>query len=172
MFQDEARFGRISDTRYCWARRPMRPMVRAMLTYQYTYAYGAVSPVDGKFDSLVLPHVNTECMQLFITEIARRYPQENIVMVVDGAGWHQSKSLVMPKNLKLHFLPPYSPELNPQEHIWDELREKYFHNQAFDSMDALEEQLLVGLRYLERSPDIVKSISAWDWILSSVSNAN
>ena len=150
----------------------MRPMVRAMLTYQYTYAYGAVSPVDGKFDSLVLPHVNTECMQLFITEIARRYPQENIVMVVDGAGWHQSKSLVMPKNLKLHFLPPYSPELNPQEHIWDELREKYFHNQAFDSMDALEEQLLAGLRHFEQSPDIVKSISAWDWILSSVYNAN
>ena len=140
----------------------MRPMVKAMLTHQYTYTYGAVSPVDGKFDSLVLPHVNTECMQLFITEIARRYPQENIVMVVDGAGWHQSKSFVMPSNLRLHFLPPYSPELNPQEHIWDELREKYFHNQAFDSMDALEEQLLVGLRYLERSPDIVKSISGWD----------
>ena len=171
MFQDEARFGRISDTRYCWARRPLRPMVKAMLTHQYTYAYGAVSPVDGKFDSLVLPHVNTECMQLFITEIARRYTEENIVMVVDGAGWHQSKSFVMPSNLKLHFLPPYSPELNPQEHIWDELREKYFHNQAFDSMEPLEERLLVGLRHLEQSPDIVQSISAWDWILNSVSNA-
>ena len=171
MFQDEARFGRISDTRYCWARRPLRPMVKAMLTHQYTYAYGAVSPVDGKFDSFVLPHVNTECMQLFISEIARRYPQENIVMVVDGAGWHQSKHFVMPGNLRLHFLPPYSPELNPQEHIWDELREKYFHNQAFDSMDALEEQLLAGLRHLEQSPGLVKSISGWDWILNSVSNA-
>jgi len=75
----------------------------------------------------VLPHVNTECMQLFIAEIARRYPDENIVMVVDGAGWHQSKSFALPENLRLHFLPPYSPELNPQEHIWDELREKHFH---------------------------------------------
>jgi len=137
MFQDEARFGRISDTRYCWARRPLRPMVKAMLTHQYTYAYGAVSPLDGRFDSLVLPHVNTECMQLFIAEIGRRYPGENIVMVVDGAGWHQSKNFALPENLRLHFLPPYSPELNPQEHIWDELREKYFHNQAFDSLDAL-----------------------------------
>ena len=172
MFQDEARFGRISDTRYCWARRPMRPLVKAMLTHQYTYAYGAVSPLDGKFDSLVLPHVNTECMQLFITEVAKRYPTENIVMVVDGAGWHQSKSFTLPENLRLHFLPPYSPELNPQEHIWDELREKYFHNQAFDSMDALEEQLLAGLRYLEQSPGVVASISRWDWILTSVSNAN
>jgi hypothetical protein len=53
MFQDKARFGRLSDTRYCWARRPMRPLVKAMLIHQYTYAYGAVSPLDGKFDSLV-----------------------------------------------------------------------------------------------------------------------
>jgi hypothetical protein len=172
MFQDEARFGRISDTRYCWARRPMRPLVKAMLTHQYTYAYGAVSPLDGKFDSLVLPHVNTECMQLFITEVAKRYPAENIVMVVDGAGWHQSKSFALPENLRLHLLPPYSPELNPQEHIWDELREKYFHNQAFDSMDALEEQLLAGLRHLEQSPGVVKSIAGWDWLLTSVFNAN
>lgn len=75
MFQDEARFRRIGDTRYCRARRPVRPMVKAMLTYQYTFAYGAVSPMDGKFDSLVLPHVNIECMQLFITEIGSSYPE-------------------------------------------------------------------------------------------------
>ena len=146
-------------------------MVKAMLTHQYTYAYGAVSPMDGKFDSLVLPH-NTECMQLFITEIASRYPQQNIVMVLDGAGWHKSTTFVMPENLQLHFLPPYSPQLNSQEHIWDELREKYFHNQAFNSLDALEEQLLEGLRYLEQSHHAVKSIAGWDWILNCVSNAN
>ena len=107
MCQDEARFGRISDTRYCWARRPMRPMrpmVKAMLTYQYTYAYGAVCPVDGKFDSLVLPLVNTECMQLLITEIGKRYPEENIVMVVDGAGWHKSKTFALPEKLAAAFL--------------------------------------------------------------------
>jgi hypothetical protein len=123
MFQDEARFGRISDTRYCWCRRPARPLVRAMVTQQYTYAYGAVSPQDGRFDSLVLPHVNSGCMQIFLDEIASRYPNDNVVMVLDGAGWHKSKGLCLPGNLRLLFLPPYSPELNPQEHLWDELRE-------------------------------------------------
>ena len=93
-------------------------------------------------------------------------------MVVDGVGWHQSKSLALPENLRLHFLPPYSPELNPQEHIWDELREKHFHNQAFDSLDALEDQLVKGLSRLEKQPHIVKSITAWNWILNSVSIAN
>lgn len=171
MFQDEARFGRISDTCYCWAKRPVRPMVQAMLTHQYTYAYGAVSPLDGKFDSLVLPHVNGPCMQLFITEIAKRYPRENIVMVLDGAGWHKT-TFNLPDNLKLHFLPPYSPELNPQEHIWDELREKWFHNTVFDSLDALEDQLVGALQVLENDPKTVKSIAGWSWIINSVCNAN
>ena len=108
MFQDEARFGRLSRCRYCWAKRPLRPMVKAMLTHQYVYAYGAVSITDGCFDSLVLPHVNGQCMALFLNEIARRYPQENILMVVDGAGWHRNQAMVVPANLKLHFLPPYS----------------------------------------------------------------
>ena len=59
----------------------------------------------------------------------------------------------MPDNLSLLFLPPYSPELNPQEHLWDELHEKYFHNCVFDSIDALEDHLVVALRDLENSPD-------------------
>jgi hypothetical protein len=105
MFQDEARFGRISDTCYCWAKKPMRSLVKAMLTHQYTYAYGAVSPADGRFDSLVLPSVNGQCMQYFIDEIAKRYPQENIVMVLDGAGLHQA-AFKRPCNLRLHLLPP------------------------------------------------------------------
>ena len=76
MFQDEARFGRISDVRHCWGKKPHRPMIRAMLTQQYTYVYGAVSPLDGRFDSLILPWVNGDCMQLFMDEIAARYPHE------------------------------------------------------------------------------------------------
>lgn len=168
MFQDEARFGRISDSVYCWAKRPHRPMVQAMLTHQYVYAYAAVCPSDGSMDSLVLPHVNGPCMQLFINEVARRHPEHNIIMVVDGAGWHKT-GFKMPPNLRLHFLPPYSPELNPQEHIWHELREKWFDNLVFDSLDALEQQLVVALLTLEREPERVKSITAWDWIINSVS---
>jgi transposase len=150
----------------------MRPMVKAMLTHHYTYAYGGASPLNGKFDSPVLPHVNTQCMRLLLSEIGRRFPNENIIMELDGAGWHQWKNFALPHNLRLHFLPPYSPELNPQEHIWEELRKKYFHNQAFDCLDALEDQLIEGLRRLELQPQIVKSIAAWIWIINSVSIAN
>ena len=170
MFQDEARFGRISDVRHCWDKKPRKPLVRAMVTQQYTYAYGAVSPVDGRFDSLILPQVNSVCMRVFLDEIAARYPNENIVMVLDGASWHKSKEIELAENMRTMFLPPYSPELNPQEHVWDELREKFFHNRAFDSLDALETHLEEALRSLESSPQRMRSIAGWDWIINSVSN--
>jgi transposase len=172
MFQDEARFGRISDCCYCWCKKPQRPMVKAMLSHQYVYAYAAVSPQDGKLDSLVLPEVNGNCMQLFLTEVASRYPGENIVMVVDGAGWHKNKDFVMPENLRLLFLPRYSPELNPQEHIWEELREKCFYNKTFDTLDALEDHLVESLRRLETQYETIKNIVAWDWIINAISIAN
>lgn len=172
MFQDEARFGRISDRHYCWAKFPMRPIVKAMMTHQYVYAYGAVSIHDGALDSLVLPHVNSECMAIFLKEIARRYPNDNIIMVLDGAGWHKSKSMRIPDNMRLLYLPPYSPELNPVEHLWEELREKYFHNLAFDSLDALEDQLVNGLSNLELDQARVKSICSWEWIVKASFNAN
>jgi transposase len=172
MFQDEARFGRISDCCYCWAKRPHRPIVKAMLTHQYVYAYGAVSIGSGEFDSLVLPHVNSGCMSVFLAEISKRYPNDNIVMVLDGAGWHKSKSMRIPDNIQLLSLPPYSPELNPVEHLWEELREKYFYNRVFDSLDALEDNLVQGLNALENNAKTVQSICNWGWIISVISNAN
>ncbi len=139
-----------------------------MLTREYTYAYGAVDVCTGEFDSLILPHVSTDCMQLFLNEVSARHPDENIVMVVDGASWHQSSGLKSPANIYLLKLPPYAPELNPVEHIWDELREKFFHNRVFKSLNALEEHLTVALKTLEEDPNTVGSIVSWPWIVGAL----
>ncbi len=138
----------------------------------YLRLRGAVSPMDGRFDSLMLPHVNAECMQAFLDEVAQRYPINNIVIVLDGAGWHKSNALMLLENLKLHFLPPYLPELNPVEHLWDGLREKRFHNHAFDSIDALKNHLVDALRAMEQNTKRVAGITRWPWIFNSISNAN
>ena len=119
-------------------------------------------------DSLILPHVNGDCMQIFLDEVAARYPEERLVMVMDGAGWHRGQGLVVPENMRLLTLPPYSPELNPVEHLWDELREKWFHNRVFDSIEALEDHLETGIRSMEGSPEIVRSIVSWPWIIDSL----
>ena len=171
MFQDEARFGRISDTRRCWCPKPIRPLCQAMVTQEYTYAYAAVSVSDGQLNTLILPHVNGQCMQLFLDEVASRHPHERIVMVLDGAGWHQSESLSLAPNLRLLKLPPYAPELNPVEHLWDDLRQKSFHNRVFDSLDALENHLEAVLLEMELDHQRVHSIVAWPWIINSLTNS-
>ena len=101
MFQDEARFGRINDVRRCWTPRPVRPLCQAMLTHEYTYAYAAVDAQSGELDTLILPRVNTDCMQSFLDEVGQRHPDRRIVMVLDGAGWHNSTKLRPPNNIRL-----------------------------------------------------------------------
>lgn len=141
-----------------------------MVTQEYTYAYAAVSVTDGILDSLILPHVNTDCMQIFLDEVATRHLEDRIVMITDGAGWHNTASLSIPENMRLIKLPPYSPELNPVEHLWDDLREKSFHNRVFKSIDALEQHLSTSLREMELNNQRVHSIVAWPWIINSLLN--
>jgi transposase len=172
MFEDEARFGRISDPRRCWAPKGVRPEVKVQIVREYEYAYAAVSPHDGVLDSLVLPKVNTEAMGVFLAEVAERHAHEFIVMVLDGAGWHRAKQLPIPANMRLVPLPPWSPQLNPAEHLWDELREKFFANRWFETMEQLDQQLVAGLAVLEADALRIASLTGFDWITCIPLNAN
>ena len=93
-------------------------------------------------------------------------------MVVDGAGWHRNHTMLLPPNLKLMFPPPFASELNPAEHLWDELREEYLHNCAFDIIDALADHPGVGLQALEGDQDGVKGICQWPWIVNAIPTGN
>jgi transposase len=166
MFQDEARFGRINDPRRCWAPWGLRPEVPAQIVREYTYLFGAVSPQDGVLDTLILPEVDADAMSLFLAEVARRHPRDYILMVLDGAGWHRAHDLAVPEHMRLVFLPPYSPELNPAEHVWEEIREKWFPNLVFHSLEGVEDRLAEAALYLETHPDLVASITGFDWIVN------
>lgn len=172
MFQDEGRFGLLGDPRRCWAPKGVRPIVGARLTREYTYAFAAVSPHDGVMDSLVLPWVNAETMSLFLKVVAGRHPDEFIVMVMDRAGWHIAGDLEVPDTMRLLFLPPYSPELNPAEHLWKAIREGSFANTVFKGMNAVENALVTGLRSLERDRPRTQRLTGFDWITSILLNAN
>ena len=110
---------------------------------------------------------DTECFQIFLDILGKKYPRHLILLFVDGAGNHQSDELVIPANIMLHLLPPYSPELNPQENLWDEIREKIFKNYALKSMDAVRQKLKEAVLYIERNPKIVKSITSFPYIAKS-----
>lgn len=165
MFQDEARFGRINSPQSCWAPPGVRPSVPCQMVREYTYAYAAVSPADGVLDSLILPAVNAQAMSLFLHEVAQRHPDDFILMVMDKAGWHVASDLVIPDNMRLIYLPPYSPELNPVEHLWDEIREKWFPNRVFSSLKEVQKVLAQALVTLENSAFRVASITGFHWII-------
>jgi hypothetical protein len=168
MFQDEARFGRMSEPRACWAPAGIRPVVGLALVREFVYAYVALSPADGKLDWMVAEKMNTETMNAFLCHVMKRHSKEFIIMVLDGAPAHRSKDLTVPSNMRLIRLPPYSPELNPTELVWDEIREKEFANVVFDSMPPAIGQLRKGLGRLRRHPAAVRSLTGWDWIISSL----
>lgn len=161
MAQDEGCFGRISRAKRCWAPPGMRPHAPAQVVREYTYAYAAVAPALGQIVSLILPEVSTEMMNLFLEQVSQTYPTYFVVMQVDQAGWHHANELVIPENIRLIPQPAYSPELNPVEHIWDELREKYFHNRLFSSLEAVSEALCQGLNALTNDPDRLRSLTGF-----------
>jgi transposase len=168
MFQDEARFGRINKPRKCWAPKGVRPIVKSQIIRQYTYSYGAFSPKDGDCTLLILPSMTNKAMEAFLEELSIRHKDEFILLVCDKAPNHRKTGVKVPENILLFHLPPYSPELNPPEHIWDDMREKFFGNKAFNSMDAVEDKLVEASLFYENNPEIVKSIAGFDWIINTL----
>jgi hypothetical protein len=166
-FQDEARFGRINDPSRCWAPFGIRPVVCKQIIREYTYVYGAISPFDGDACYLILPAMDAVCMNIFLKELSTRYKDNFLLVVWDGAPCHSEGVLKVPANIMVAALPPYSPQLNPSENNWDDMREKFFPNLVFDSMDAVEKKLVEACNFYENNKEIIKSMAGWKWIISS-----
>lgn len=164
MFQDEAGFGRINRPKYCWCVKGTRPSVPCRHIREYRYTYGAVEPLSGESFFLVMPRCNTICMNIFLKELSLRYSDDIILLCCDGAGWHKTKSLYIPKNIILFFIPPYTPEMNPIEQIWKEIRKMGFKNEVFATLEYVVDRLCSTISSL--TSDVVQSITGRDWILS------
>jgi transposase len=107
---------------------------------------------------------NTDSMSRFLDQISEGYKDKFIVMVVDGASSHKSKDLKILQNVSFIRLPPYSPELNPAEQIWNVLRRNYFANRIFDSLDAATEQSELGLAEMAAHKPETRQLTNWPWI--------
>jgi len=166
MFEDEAGFGRINKPKYCWCFPGLRPTVPCHHIREYRYVYGAVEPQTGESFFLVLPYCNTDWMNVFLAELSAAYPNDFILMVTDGASWHRANGLQIPDNIELFFLPPATPEMNPIEQIWKEIRKRGFRNEIFKTLDKVIDRLCDTISSL--SNETVKSITGRGWILSSV----
>lgn len=163
MFQDEAGFGRINKPKYCWCQEGIRPSVRCHHIREYRYAYGAVEPLtsDGYF--LVMPYCNTVCMNIFLKKLSERFSNVIILLCCDGAAWHKSGGLELPENIILFHTPPYTPEMNPIEQIWKEIRKRSFRNEVFATLEKVVDRLCDTICSL--SNNAISCITGRDWIV-------
>ena len=162
MFQDEAGFGRINKPKYCWCFPGLRPSVPCHHIREYRYAYGAVEPMTGESFFLIMPNCNSECMGVYLKELSKKYPNDRIVLVLDGASWHRANALIIPNNIRLIFLPPATPEMNPIEQIWKEIRKRGFRNEIFKTLDHVINRLCDSICSL--SHNTIRSITRRSWI--------
>jgi hypothetical protein len=135
------------------------------------YIFGAVCPSRDVGAALVLPEVNIDAMNLHLAEIAKAVPPGiHAVVIIDGAGWHkEGGELIVPENLSLLKLPPYSPELNAQENIWQFLRQNFLAGRIFDTYDDIVDACCNAWKALIDETGRIASIATRDW-LSCVSS--
>src|SRR6516164_7878826 len=150
-FQDEMRVGQKNKLTYRWARKGSRPRAAHDQRTQSTYLFGAVCPERGAGAALVLPACNCEAMQLHLDEIATKVAlRAHAIILLDQAGWHGAKALVVPNNISLVPLPPRAPELNGQENIWQFMRQNWLSNLDFQILRRYRRPLLLRLEHTHR----------------------
>lgn len=160
---DEARRGLKGTLTRVWARRGSRPRVVRQTQYKWTYIYGAVEPATGRNFGMIGSCVDTEMMGLFLWWMSKEIAEdEHVLLIMDRAGWHMSKKLRVPPNITLHFLPPYSPELNPVERIWQWLQDHHLSNRAFADQNALEVACTHAWNSL--TPERLKTLCRVAWL--------
>ena len=140
---DESRFGTHSKIGHAWFTTGSRPRIKIKLGFKNFYLYSAVNPKTGEEFTLLLPRVNKELMRLFLEEFYKKYQGRNIIMIMDGAGWHKDKTYLLKdiKNIDIMLQPPYSPELNPVEKLWQYIKHHTIKNKVYKTLDELEREI-------------------------------
>ena len=164
-FMDESRFGLMSIHRRVLTAIGVKPLAPYQHRFDNFYLFGAFSPITGNSFLLELPHCNTQNFQLYLTEFSKQRPNEFKILFLDNGTFHHSKHLIIPNNIALLFLPPYSPELNPAEKIWRWLKDR-LANSLFKTLDHLSEKLQ-SLIQKTLSPQTITSITAYHYYITA-----
>ena len=169
-FQDEARVGQKGTHAYLWAAVGSRPLMVRDNRHDSAYIFGAICPARGVGAAMIMPAANTKGMTEHLKELSTQVAPNSIAVVIcDGAGWHQrGKHLIVPDNIRLLSLPPYSPELNPMENVWDYLRQNKLCARVWDSYDDILQACKDAWNFLIDDPDRIRSIGTRTWASVSV----
>jgi transposase len=162
---DEHRAGLKPVIRRVWAKRGRRPVAVAEPRYQWLYLYGFVRPTTGTLVWFLCNAVNTALFSAVLARFAAEIgagSHKRVILVLDGAGWHAGAGLAVPEGLRLEFLPPYSPELQPAEHLWP-LTNEAVANRRFADLADLDAALAERCLALCDQPEAIKAATRFHW---------
>jgi len=171
-FQDEARVGQKGTLTYVWAPKGSRPAMVRDNRHDSAHLFGAICPERGVGAAIIMPAVNTEAMNEHLKEISAQVARgRHALLICDGAGWHQRGGrLIIPDNITLLHLPPYAPELNPVENVWEYLRGNKLSGLIWNGYDAIVRACKTAWNFLMDDPVRINSLSANTRIWTSVSS--
>ena len=163
--QDESRFGLLTIRRRRLTARGVQPIGAVQHDFEWFYVYGAVEPTTGDRFFLELPYLNAEMFQLFLDAFAQAFPDSLNILVLDNSGAHTAQRLTLPTNVRLVFLPPYGPELNPIERVWRDLKDDVAWQQ-FADLNAQQEYLGHLLQAYEAAT--LQSLSGYAYLVEAI----
>lgn len=164
-FQDEARFGQQNTTTHLWAEKGTRPRAVRQQQFEYAYLFGAVCPSTGATEALIAPYIDMNIMREHLRLISlRTEDRHHAVIIVDGAAWHQEYLADEFENITIIKLPPYSPELNPIEQVWQWLRQNELANRCFNGYEDIVNECSRAWNSFISDANRVKNMCTRDWI--------
>ena len=153
----------------CWAPPGVRPRMAAQRIRECLLCLlSRLSARRGALFSLILPQAHAATAEIFFNEFSKAHASYRVVMVMDQASWHPREGDERWDNIRFIHQPAHSPELNPAEHLWEHMRERYFHNQVFPSLDALEGDLVQALREMENDKPTIQSLTGFRWTVVNI----
>jgi transposase len=163
-FQDESRIGQQGSTTRIWAKQGTRPCAIKQKQFISANIFGVVCPAQDSSFALILPDKDTSMMQLFLDEFSKTIPAgKHVALIIDRAGWHITQNLKIPKNISFVFLPPYSPELNPIEQLWQQLKQKYLSNRCFKNYKEILSSVSSAWKDFTSVRGTIKSLCSRGW---------
>jgi len=158
-FQDESRFGLMTKQKRVLVSKGVKPVGKYQHSYKWLWLWGCFSPITGGSFYWETPVVSNEIFEAFLKDFSQASPKELKLLVIDNAGFHACQNIEVPDNVKLIRIPPYSPELNPAERVWQWMKDRV-SMKFFDSTKALQDKISELVKFL--TPDVVKSLTDYD----------
>jgi transposase len=163
--QDESRFGLLPIQRRRITVTGVKPLGTVQYHFENFYVYGAVEPTTGESFFLELPYLNATNFQIFLNEFSRCYQETLNLVLLDNGSCHKARALAIPDNVVCLFLPPYSPELNPIERLWQDVKEQL----AWVVAAALEElEHRVAMIITQYSKAAIRSLTSYPYFVHAV----